>query len=125
MLEEFKKFAIRGNVVDLAIGVIIGAAFTSIVNSLVTDIIMPIVGIFIGKVDFSTYKFAGIAYGKFVDTVVEFLIVAFVLFIVIRQINKMRGESKKDEPDNKLCPYCQSSISKLATRCPNCTSQIK
>lgn len=124
MLEEFKKFAIRGNVVDLAVGVIIGAAFTSIVNSLVTDIIMPIVGIFIGRVDFSSYKFAGIAYGKFIDAIVEFIIVAFVLFIIIRQINKMRAEPKK-EADNKICPFCQSSISKNATRCPFCTSELK
>lgn len=123
MLEEFKKFSLRGNVVDLAIGVIVGAAFTSIVNSLVRDIIMPIVGIFIGKIDFSSYKFAGIAYGRFIDAVVEFIIIAFVLFIVIKQINTMRGEPKSDA-DNKICPFCQSSISKKATRCPNCTSKL-
>lgn len=124
MIEEFKKFALRGNVVDLAIGVVIGAAFTSIVNSLVNDILMPIIGIFIGKIDFSSYKFAGIAYGKFINAVVEFFIVAFVLFIIIKQINKMRGEPKSEE-NNKLCRFCKSSISKYATRCPFCTSLLK
>ncbi len=123
MLEEFKKFSIRGNVVDLAVGVIVGAAFTSIINSLVNDMIMPIFGLFFGKADFSKLHFGVIAYGKFLNAVVQFLLISFILFLFIRQINKMRGDTKK-EVDNKICPFCQSSISKIATRCPNCTSKL-
>lgn len=122
MLEEFKKFAIRGNMMDLAIGVIIGAAFTSIINSLVSDIIMPIFGLMFGKIDFSDYHYSVIAYGKFINAVIQFLIIAVVLFVFIKQLNKLRGESKTVE--NKLCKYCKSSVPKDATRCPNCTSKL-
>lgn len=122
MLEEFKKFAVRGNAIDLAVGVVIGAAFTAITNSLVNDIIMPAFSMIFGEVDFSSLKFGPIAYGNFLNAVVQFLIISFALFIFIKQINIMRGETKKAE--NKLCKYCKSSIPEDATRCPNCTSKL-
>lgn len=122
MLEEFKKFAIRGNVVDLAVGVIIGAAFTSIINSIVNDLIMPLFGLVFGTVDFSNLTIGVVRYGKFLNAVIQFIIIALVLFLFIRQVNKMRGEPKSIE--NKICKYCKSSVAKDATRCPNCTSKI-
>jgi large conductance mechanosensitive channel len=145
MLKEFKELAVRGNVLDLAIGVIIGAAFGKIVTSLVDDIIMPPIGLLLGKVDFANLfldlsgkhypsvaaaKAAGaptINYGIFLNAVLSFLIVAFVVFLIVRQVNKMRrGEEKPAEaPVVKECPYCLSSISIKATRCPHCTSELK
>jgi len=145
MLKEFKEFAVRGNVLDLAIGVIIGAAFGKIVTSLVDDIIMPPVGLLLGNVDFTNLfvdlsgkhypsvaaaKAAGaptINYGIFLNTVLSFLIVAFVVFLIVREVNKLRrGEEKpKAEPVVKECPYCLSSIPIKATRCPHCTSELK
>jgi large conductance mechanosensitive channel len=145
MLKEFKEFAVRGNVLDLAIGVIIGAAFGKIVTSLVDDVIMPPIGLLLGKVDFTNLfvdlsgkhypsvaaaKAAGaptVNYGIFLNTVLSFLIVAFVVFLVVREFNKLRrGEEKPAaEPVVKECPYCLSSIPIKATRCPHCTSELK
>jgi large conductance mechanosensitive channel len=145
MLKEFKAFAMRGNVIDLAIGVIIGAAFGSIVNSLVNDIIMPPLGMILGKVDFSNLYInltstsyeslaaaqeagaATINYGLFINAIINFLIVAFAIFIVIRQINRLQREEEEApaEPTTKECPYCYSTIAIKATRCPNCTSELK
>ena len=143
MLKEFKDFAMKGNIVDLAVGVVIGGAFGKIVTSLVNDIVMPIVGMLMGKVDFSNLfitlgngdfttiqeaKNAGVAtinYGLFINNIIDFLIVAFCIFIVIKQIN--RFSKKKDEKpveNKKKCPYCYSEIHIDATRCPNCTSQL-
>lgn len=126
MLKEFKDFAIKGNVIDLAVGVIIGGAFGKIVASLVNDIIMPIMGLLIGKVNFADLHFGVINYGIFINTIIEFLIIAFSIFIVIRQLNRLK---KKEEvavviPTTKTCPYCYTEIHLDATRCPHCTSQI-
>lgn len=124
MLEEFKKFAVKGNAIDLAVGVVIGAAFTAITNSLVTDIITPAIRLILG--DTNTIKelhFGAIKYGSFLNAVLQFLIIAFMLFLFIKQLNKFRGEPKTTE--NKLCKYCKTSISADATRCPNCTSNLK
>lgn len=143
MLKEFKEFAMKGNIVDLAVGVIIGGAFGKIVTSLVNDIVMPLVGLLIGKVDFSNLfislgggdfktiqeaKNAGVAtinYGLFINNVIDFLIVAFSIFIVIKQINKFT-KKKEEKPieDKKKCPYCYSEIHIDARRCPNCTSEL-
>ena len=144
MLDEFKKFALKGNVVDLAIGVIIGTAFGRIVTSLVQDIIMPPLGLLIGGMDFSDYflnlsgknfssmakaKEAGAAaiyYGVFITNLLNFLIVAWVIFLVVRQINRLRGEPATDaKPAARLCPYCTTSISAQAVRCPACTSDLE
>jgi large conductance mechanosensitive channel len=152
MLKEFKEFAVRGNVLDLAVGVIIGAAFGKIVNSLVDDVIMPPIGLILGKVDFSSlfvnlsgrpcttaagaackslddFKKAAVPtlnYGLFLNSVVSFLIVAFVVFLIVREFNRLRrGEEKPAaEPVVKECPYCLSSIPIKATRCPHCTSEL-
>lgn len=144
MIEEFKKFALRGNVVDLAVGVIIGGAFGRIVTSLVNDILMPPIGLLLGRVDFSNLfinlsaqrydslaaaKEAGAAtinYGLFVNTVIEFLIVALALFVVVRQINRLSATPVQapPEPTTKECPVCFTSIPIKARRCPNCTSQL-
>ncbi|MFL6231657.1 MAG: large conductance mechanosensitive channel protein MscL [Thermoanaerobaculia bacterium] len=145
MLKEFKEFAVRGNVLDLAIGVILGAAFGKIVTSLVDDIIMPPVGLMLGRVDFTNLfvdlsgkhypslaaaKAAGaptVNYGIFLNTVLSFLIVTFVVFLIVREVNKLRrGEEKPAaEPVVKECPYCLSSIPIKATRCPHCTSELR
>ncbi len=149
MLKEFKDFAMRGNVVDMAVGIIIGAAFGTIVKSLVSDVIMPPIGLLLGNVDFSNLfvvlkqgatagpytsladaQAAGavsINYGAFINTVISFLIVAFAVFLVIRGINKMKRQKEEPatEPTTKTCPFCQSSIGIKATRCPFCTSQLK
>lgn len=147
LLSEFRQFAARGNVIDLAVGVIIGGAFGKIVTSLVNDIIMPPFGVVMGKVDFrdmyinlsgtaypslDAAKEAGAAtlnYGAFINTIIEFLIVAFALFMLIKQINKLQKLGKKEEekkaPTEKDCPFCFSHISIKATRCPNCTSELK
>lgn len=145
MIKEFKEFAVKGNVIDLAIGVIIGGAFGKIVTSFVNDMIMPVFGILIGKVDFSNLfisldgtKYpslsaaqeagaATINYGVFINTIVEFLIISFSIFIVIRQINRLKRKEEKKEkaPTTKKCPYCYTDIHIEATRCPNCTSIIE
>lgn len=158
MLKEFKEFAMKGNIVDLAVGVVIGGAFQSIVNSLVQDIIMPTISIFTGKVDFSdmvfTYGNASIKYGNFITAIVNFLIIAFSIFLVITYLNKLnkkmeqmkfgeqivnkidkKGKLKKNkkkediadnvEPTVKVCPYCFSEINYKATKCPHCTSDLE
>jgi len=145
MLKEFKEFAMRGNVLDMAIGIIIGAAFGKIVTSLVNDVIMPPIGLVLGKVDFTNLylnlsggSFVSLAdaeaagaplikYGVFLNTVLDFIIVAFVIFLVVRQVNKLRRkeEAPPPEPATKDCPYCVTSIPIKATRCPSCTSELK
>jgi large conductance mechanosensitive channel len=148
MFKEFKEFAMRGNVVDMAVGIVIGAAFGGIVNSFVSDVIMPPVGLFLGSVDFSSLflvlkegKVAGpyeslaaakaagavtLNYGVFFNTIVSFLIITFAVFLLIRNINRMK---KKEEapavPTTKECPYCLSAIPLKAVRCPHCTSELK
>ena len=143
MFKEFKEFVMRGNVMDLAIGIIIGAAFGKIVTSFVSDVLMPPIGLVLGKVDFTNLyinltgthydtlkaaKEAGAAtinYGLFLGTVIDFLIVAFVIFIVVKQINKMRRKQEEPAPDTRECPFCVSSVPIKATRCPHCTSDLK
>ncbi len=130
MWKEFKEFALRGNVIDLAVGVIIGAAFGRIVTALVNDIIMPLVGIFMGGINFSELSFtigsAVIKWGDFVQAVVDFLIVAMIVFLIVRGINRLyRKEPKKaPDPTTKDCPRCFTSIPLKAARCPNCTSEL-
>jgi large conductance mechanosensitive channel len=147
MLKEFKEFIMRGNVIDMAVGIIIGVAFGAIVSSLVKDIIMPPIGLLLGNVDFANLfaviKDGGITpgpydtlaqaqaggavtinYGQFINYVITFLIVAFVVFMIIRQINRMR-RAPAAAPTTKECPYCLSAIAIKATRCPNCTSDLK
>ena len=144
MLKEFKAFIMRGNVLDLAIGIIIGGAFGKIITSLVNDIIMPPIGLLLGKVDFSSLyinlsgqAFASLAdakaagaptinYGAFINSVVDFVIVALVIFLLIRQVNKMtvKPAPAPAAPTTKECPFCTSAIPVQATRCPNCTSQL-
>jgi large conductance mechanosensitive channel len=139
MLKEFKEFAMRGNVVDMAIGIIIGAAFGKIITSLVNDILMPPIGLLLGKMDFSNLfinlsgrpysslseaKAAGaaaISYGIFLNHVIDFIIVAFAIFMLVRQINRMK---RQPEPATKDCPYCTSKIPVKAIRCPLCTSAL-
>lgn len=147
MLEEFKKFALRGNVVDMAVGIIIGASFSTIVKSLVDDVIMPPIGVLLGKVDFANLfillksgdpkgPYASVAdaqaagavtlnYGLFINAVVSFLIVALVVFIVVRNMNKLnKKEEKKVDPTTKQCQFCDSEIPIKAQRCPKCTSNL-
>lgn len=143
MWKEFKEFAMRGNVMDMAVGIIIGAAFGKIITSFVNDVLMPPIGLLLGKVDFSRLflslssqsfatleeaKKAGavtINYGLFLNTVIDFLIVAFVIFLMIRQINKLKRQPEPAVPTTKECPHCFSVIPVKATRCPNCTSELK
>jgi large conductance mechanosensitive channel len=145
MFKEFKEFAMRGNVLDMAIGIIIGAAFGKIITSLVSDVIMPPIGLLLGKLDFSNLyinlsgqpyaslaaaKAAGastINYGLFINTVIDFIIVAFVIFLLIRQVNKLKRQPEVAAavPTTKECPYCLSVIPVKAVRCPHCTSELK
>jgi large conductance mechanosensitive channel len=150
MLKEFKEFAMKGNVLDMAIGIIIGAAFGTIVKSLVSDVIMPPIGLLLGNVDFSSLyillkdgaKMAGpyasltdaqaagavtLNYGIFINSVVSFLIIAFSVFMVVKSINKLKRkeETPSAAPTTKNCPYCYSVISIQATKCPACTSALK
>jgi len=137
-INEFKKFAMRGNVIDMAVGIIIGAAFGKIVGTIVNDVIMPPIGVLLGKVDFSDLKLmlndeVAINYGMFINNVISFIIVAFAVFILIKAINtlqeKMAAAEKKEEakaaPTTKKCPYCCSEIALEATRCPHCTSELE
>lgn len=148
VLKEFKEFAMRGNVVDMAVGIIVGAAFSTIIKSLVSDVIMPPIGLLLGNVDFAnlfvvlkegaeTGPYVSLAdaqaagavtinYGVFVDTVISFVIVAFVIFLLVRNINRLRREEEAPpaEPTTKECPYCLSVIAIKATRCPHCTSEL-
>ena len=123
--EEFKAFAMRGNVLDMAVGVVIGGAFTAIVTALVEDIINPLIGLLF-KADFSG---SSIKIGAFVNSVINFLIVAFVLFVVIKFVNSLHKKPEApvapEEPTTKVCPYCQSEISIKAVRCPHCTSKLE
>lgn len=142
MMQEFKEFAVKGNVVDLAVGVIIGAAFGKIVTSFVSDVVMPPLGMIMGKVNFSDLfidlsgqgftslkaaKDAGapvIGYGLFINTVIDFVIIAFVIFMVIKQINRFKREPAPALPNTKDCPFCCSSVPIPAKRCPHCTSEL-
>lgn len=148
MLKEFKEFAMRGNVIDMAVGVVIGAAFGAIVKSLVDDILMPLLGLVLGNADFTNLfvvlrdgSIAGpyatlvlaqetgavtLNYGLFINAIVTFLIVAFAIFLLIRAINRLQREEEAPppEPTTKECPHCFSEIPIQATRCPNCTSEL-
>lgn len=135
---EFKTFIMRGNVMDLAVGVIIGAAFQAIINSLVADIVMPVISLITGGVDFSEWKImlgegadaASINYGAFITAVINFLLMAFVIFCFIKFMNKLAEKAKKEEeaapeePTTKICPYCKSEIPVDATKCAHCTSDV-
>jgi large conductance mechanosensitive channel len=143
MLKEFRDFAMRGNVLDMAVGIVLGASFGGIVNSLVSDVLMPPIGLVLGRVDFSNLflnltarhfatvaaaKAAGAAtlnYGLFLNTIVNFLIVAFAMFLVVRQVNRLWKPASAPAPTTKPCPFCCSQIPLAATRCPHCTSQLK
>ena len=142
MFKEFKEFAMRGNVIDLAIGLIIGAAFGKIVTSFVNDILMPPIGLVLGNVDFANLfitlkgehlptlaaaQEAGtvtLNYGMFINNIIDFIIVAFAIFLIVRQINRLKRQPAPApaEPTTKECPYCYTTIPILAKRCPNCTS---
>ena len=135
--DEFKTFAMRGNVIDMAVGIIIGAAFGNIVNSLVNDIIMPPLGWLMGKVDFTKLVWAistgegndpvTINYGVFINTIISFVLVAFAVFLLIKGLNKLQADKKAEEaaaPTTKECPHCFSQIDIRATKCPNCTAEI-
>ncbi len=143
MMKDFKEFAMRGNVLDLAIGVIIGAAFGAIVTSFINDILMPPIGLALGGADFKdffvalnhgTYKSLAeakaaaapvIAYGQFLNTVINFLIVAFAIFLLVKQVNRMKKPAPPPAaPATKECPFCVSAIAVKATRCPQCTSAL-
>ena len=132
MLNDFKAFIMRGNVMDLAVAVIIGGAFGKIVTSLVDDILMPLIGLIIGGIDFSGLAFtvgsAKVTYGNFINNVVDFLIIAFVIFLMVRSITKLEKMAARPAPavapTTKECPYCFTAISIKATRCPNCTSEL-
>jgi len=143
MFKEFKEFAAKGNVMDMAVGIIIGAAFGKIVSSMVDDIIMPPIGLLLHHVDFANLfislsggdyatvaaaKAAGaptLNYGLFLNTVLNFLIVAFAVFIMVKQINRWKKAPAPEAPSTKECPYCASQISLKATKCPNCTSDVR
>ena len=146
-VQEFRDFIARGNVVDLAVGIIIGAAFTKIVTSLVEGILMPFVGLFTGRIDFASMfyvldKTKGIpvslaeakekgisvvAYGQFINDVISFLIVAFVIFLIVKRVNRLWSDepAASEEPTTKNCPFCVSAIPLKATRCPQCTSELQ
>tara|TARA_B100000678_G_C17912963_1_gene384128 strand:- start:50 stop:478 length:429 start_codon:yes stop_codon:yes gene_type:complete len=137
MMKEFKEFAMRGNVVDMAIGIVIGASFGKIVTSLVNDVIMPPIGLLLDNVNFSSLawilkeptadtKAVSIQYGLFINNVIDFLIVAFCIFMVIKAMNAMKrkDESSSEAPTQKECPECCSEIPIKANRCPSCTSQL-
>jgi len=138
ILKEFKEFAVRGNVIDMAVGIIIGSAFGKIVSSLVQDVIMPPIGLIMGNVDFAhlaitlrakteTAEAITLKYGVFINTVLDFAIVAFAVFMLIKQVNRLK--KKEDavvaEPTTKECPRCCSSIPGKAMRCPHCTSDLQ
>jgi large conductance mechanosensitive channel len=145
MINEFKEFIMRGNVLDLAIGIVIGAAFAAVVNSLVNDIIMPPIGYLLGGVNFADLFIsldgqdyaslvaaqdagaATINIGLFINAIIVFLVVSFVIFLIIKAVNRLQREEEEApaEPTTKECPYCQSEIALTATRCPYCTSQLE
>ena len=133
--KEFKEFAVKGNVVDLAIGVVIGSAFSGIVNSLVKDMIMPVVSLITGSINFDSLSWESkvvgsndvvlISYGKFISSIVNFFIIAMCIFIVVKQINRFKPKPAPAPVTTKECPYCRTKIHIEATRCPNCTSELK
>ena len=143
MMEEFKKFALKGNMIDLAVGVIIGGAFNGIVSSLVNDIIMPVLSLFTGKLDFANWfialdgntyltladaQEAGAAtlnYGNFISGIINFVIMAFVVFMLVKGINKLKTEPAPAAPTTKKCPFCKTDIPLEATKCPHCTSKLE
>ena len=143
MIKEFKEFVMKGNVIDLAIAVIIGAAFGKIVTSFTNDIIMPPIGLLLGNVNFTDLfialdgnEYASLAvaqaagaptinYGVFINTILDFIIVALVIFLIVRQMNQMKRAPAPAAPSTKECPYCYTQIPIPATRCPNCTSDLK
>ena len=140
MFKEFREFAVKGNVVDMAVGIMIGAAFGKIISSFVNDVLMPPIGLLVGKIDFSnlflnlsgkpydslaTAKAAGAAtinYGQFLNTLIDFTILAFAIFLLVRQVNRLKSQP---EQTTKECPHCLSKIPLRATRCPSCTSELK
>ncbi len=146
MLEEFKKFVMRGNVLDMAVGIVIGAAFGSIISSFVKDVIMPPIGLLLGGIDFSNLfillkqgtipgpyltvaqaQEAGavtLNYGVFINTIISFLIIALAIFLVIRQVNRFKKKEEVPPPSTKECPFCFTMIPIKAKRCPNCTSEV-
>ena len=128
MLKEFKTFIIRGNVMDLAVAVIIGGAFGKIVTSLVSDIIMPLIGLIIGGIDFSGLAFifgsAKVTYGNFINNIVDFLIIATVIFFMVKAISSLQKPAPAAAASSKECPHCFTMIPIKATRCPNCTSEL-
>ena len=125
LVKEFKEFAVKGNVMDMAIGVIIGGAFGSIVSSVVEDLITPIIGAIFGQPDFSSIKLGPIQLGNFINAVVNFLIIAICLFAVIKAINKLKKPAPEEPAaEPRLCPFCKSEIAEDATRCPHCTSEL-
>jgi large conductance mechanosensitive channel len=127
MLKEFREFAIRGNVMDLAVAVIIGGAFGKIITSLVGDVLMPLIGLVLGGVNFSEQAFtvgaAVVKWGAFVQSIIDFVIIAFVIFMLVRAMNRLKREEPVT-PTTKECPHCFTTIPLKATRCPNCTSQF-
>ncbi len=142
MLREFKKFALRGNMIDLAVGIIIGTAFNGLVTSLVNDIIMPVISLLTNRIDFAD-KFialdgnhyatladaqalgvATINYGLFISGIINFIIMAFVVFMLVRWINKLKKPEQEAAPTTKECPYCKTQINVAASKCPNCTSEV-
>ena len=144
LIKEFKEFVMRGNVIDMAVGVIIGGAFNNIVSSLVNDIVMPVITLITGRIDFSNLMIAldgthyssleeaqnatsVIAYGNFIQIVVQFLLTAFVIFMVIKGLNKLHRPAPQPEPEvtTKICPYCKSEIHKDAIKCPHCASDLE
>jgi len=136
LIKEFREFAVKGNVIDMAVGIIIGAAFTGVVTSLVNDVVMPPIGVLVKGVDFSSYGVVlkpaegetpavMLAYGKFINALINFTIVAFVVFLLVKQINRLKRAAPPPAPNTKECPYCASAIAIKAVRCPNCTSQLE
>ena len=127
MLKEFREFAIRGNVMDLAVAVIIGGAFGKIITSLVGDVLIPLIGLVLGGVNFSEQAFtvgaAVVKWGAFVQSIIDFVIIAFVIFLLVRAMNRLKREEPVT-PTTKECPHCFTTIPLKATRCPNCTSQL-
>jgi large conductance mechanosensitive channel len=131
MFREFREFAMRGNVIDLAVGIIIGAAFTAVVNSLVNNLVMPPLGLLVGRVDFSRMVIplpgeSNIFIGRFINDVINFMIVAFAVFLIVRQANRLKSKVNPPpgQPTTKECPYCLTTVSIRAIRCPGCTSDL-
>jgi large conductance mechanosensitive channel len=142
MIKEFKEFIMKGNVLDMAVGIIVGAAFGKVVTSFVSDVLMPPIGLLLGKVDFSNLfinmsgkafesladaKKAGAAtlnYGLFLNTTIDFLIVGFAIFLMVKQVNRMKRQGAPPAPTTRECPFCYTAIPVKATRCPHCTSEL-